>query len=62
MKLKIVVLLGGKSPERKVSLVSGAEISKQLQLNGHQVIEIDPLDFEFGHELILYNIWVIEKI
>ncbi len=52
MKLKIVVLLGGKSPERKVSLVSGAEISKQLQLNGHQVIEIDPIDYELGHDLI----------
>lgn len=52
MKLKIVVLSGGKSPERKVSLISGAEVSKQLQLNGHQVIEIDPLDYEYGHDLI----------
>ncbi|MFO7659843.1 MAG: D-alanine--D-alanine ligase [Candidatus Cloacimonadaceae bacterium] len=49
---KIVVLLGGKSPERKVSLVSGSEISKQLKLNGYQVIEMDPADYETGHELI----------
>ncbi len=50
--LKIVVLLGGKSPEREVSLVSGAEISKKLREKGHRVIDIDPIDFQFGHELI----------
>lgn len=50
--LKIVVLLGGKSPEREVSLVSGREISKQLVLNGYQVSELDPADYAFGHELI----------
>jgi len=49
---KIVVLIGGKSPERKVSLVSGSEISKQLKSNGYQVIEMDPADYEKGHELI----------
>lgn len=49
---KIVVLLGGKSPERKVSLVSGSEISKQLKSNGYQVIDMDPADYEQGHGLI----------
>ena len=52
MVRKIVVLLGGISPEREVSLVSGAEIVKQLQLNGHQVITIDPVDFKYGYEMI----------
>jgi len=49
---KIVVLLGGNSPERKVSLVSGAEIAGQLKLSGYQVVEIDPADYEYGHDLI----------
>jgi D-alanine-D-alanine ligase len=49
---KIAVLLGGTSPERQVSLVSGMEIAKQLRLNGHEVTEIDPADFSYGHELI----------
>jgi D-alanine-D-alanine ligase len=36
------VLLGGLSPERKVSLVSGRECGAALKRLGHQVIEIDP--------------------
>jgi D-alanine-D-alanine ligase len=52
MAQRVVVLYGGNSPERKVSLVSGAEIGKQLKLNGYQVIEIDPADYQYGHELI----------
>jgi len=49
---KIVVLLGGNSPERKVSLVSGSEIAGQLKQSGYQVVEIDPADYQYGHELI----------
>ncbi|MBM4399088.1 MAG: D-alanine--D-alanine ligase [Candidatus Cloacimonetes bacterium] len=49
---KIIVLLGGKSPEREVSLITGTEIAKQLGLNGHQVITIDPADFQHGDELV----------
>ena len=49
---KIVVLLGGNSPERKVSLVTGSEVAGQLRKNGYQVFEIDPADYECGHELI----------
>lgn len=49
---KIVVLLGGKSPEREVSLVSGAEIASQLRANGHMVTELDPADYSIGHEMI----------
>jgi D-alanine-D-alanine ligase len=57
LMLKIIVLLGGNSPERQVSLVSGAEIARQLRLNGHHVSELDPADFSAGHELIaaIYN-------
>jgi D-alanine-D-alanine ligase len=52
MMLNIIVLLGGNSPERKVSLVSGREITAQLKQNGHQVTTIDPADFSFCHEMI----------
>lgn len=50
--LSIVVLLGGSSPEREVSLTSGKEISAQLRLNGHKVTEIDPAEFPFWHDMI----------
>ncbi len=50
--LSIVVLLGGNSSERDVSLTSGREISGQLKLNGHQITEIDPADYAFGHDMI----------
>jgi len=42
---KIVVLKGGTSPEREVSLVSGAEIASALRNMGYSVIEIDPADY-----------------
>jgi D-alanine-D-alanine ligase len=41
-KLKITVMLGGPSEERKVSLLSGAGVVKALQSLGHEVFEIDP--------------------
>ena len=40
-KLKIVVLKGGLSKERGVSLVTGSAIAKELRANGHDVAEID---------------------
>jgi D-alanine-D-alanine ligase len=39
--MKIVVIMGGTSSEREVSLLSGANISVVLQENGHEVISID---------------------
>ncbi len=39
--MKIVVLAGGLSPERDVSLVSGALIARALLENGHQVLPLD---------------------
>lgn len=39
---RVVVLLGGLSPERPVSLVSGRDCAAALGRLGHEVIEIDP--------------------
>jgi len=41
-KLNIVVMLGGPSAEREVSLRSGAGVAKALRSLGHTVFEIDP--------------------
>ncbi len=40
--LKIVVLLGGPSAEREVSLRSGAAVAQALRSLGHAVTEVDP--------------------
>jgi D-alanine-D-alanine ligase len=39
--MKILVLMGGTSSEREVSLVSGAEVARALREKGHQVVEMD---------------------
>lgn len=41
---RVAVLLGGLSPERPVSLVSGRDCAAALKRLGHEVIEIDPQD------------------
>jgi D-alanine-D-alanine ligase len=46
-KLKIVVMLGGPSAEREVSLRSGAAVAQALRSLGHEVHEIDPKDGRF---------------
>ncbi len=48
--MKIVVLKGGASSEREVSLVSGAEVARALREKGHGVSEID-----VGDELESYS-------
>lgn len=40
--MKIIVLAGGLSPERDVSLISGAGICRTLRENGHQAYLLDP--------------------
>ena len=40
--MRVVVLKGGKSREREVSLRSGAAVAKALRAKGHEVTEIDP--------------------
>jgi D-alanine-D-alanine ligase len=47
-KLNIVVLLGGPSAEREVSLSSGAGVAKALRSLGHVVTEVDPNDGTFA--------------
>ena len=41
-KLKIVVMLGGPSAEREVSLRSGVAVAEALRSLGHEVSELDP--------------------
>ena len=47
-KLNIVVMLGGPSAEREVSLRSGAAVAQALRSLGHAVSEIDPKDGKFA--------------
>lgn len=46
--MKIVVMLGGPSAEREVSLRSGAAVAKSLRSLGHEVFEVDPKDGKFA--------------
>ena len=41
MNMNIVVLAGGLSPERDVSLVTGSNVCQALRENGHNVILMD---------------------
>ena len=43
---RVAVLLGGLSPEREVSLVSGRDCANALREEGFEVVEID-----VGHDL-----------
>jgi D-alanine-D-alanine ligase len=47
-KLNIVVMLGGPSAEREVSLRSGAAVAQALRSLGHQVSEVDPRTSEWS--------------
>ena len=42
--MKIIVLGGGNSPERAVSLRSAAAVAKALRTAGYEVVEVDPAD------------------
>jgi D-alanine-D-alanine ligase len=46
--LNIVVMLGGPSAEREVSLRTGAGVAKALRSLGHRVTEVDPKDGTFS--------------
>lgn len=50
-EIRVVVLKGGRSAEREVSLNSGAQVSAALLSAGFDVIEIDTGDDEFVTEL-----------
>ena len=45
--MKIVVLAGGISTEREISIVSGTQVCKALRSRGHQAILVDVY---FGRE------------
>lgn len=45
--LNIVVMLGGPSAEREVSLRTGSAVARALRSLGHQVTEVDPKDGTF---------------
>ena len=51
--MKIVVLAGGISSERDVSILSGSKIAGALRLKGHKVVTLDPY---LGYEEPLYSI------
>ena len=50
--MKIIVLAGGLSPERDVSLISGAGICRTLRERGHQAFLLDVF-------FLLYCIWLM---
>jgi D-alanine-D-alanine ligase len=56
--MKLVVLAGGTSTERDVSLITGTMIYKALKNRGHQVVL---LDVYLGYEGEIANIFEIEK-
>lgn len=56
--MRVVVLLGGDSPERDVSLVSGCQVADALRLGGYDVVCLDPargLISERGERVILVS-------
>lgn len=60
--MKIVVLAGGTSTERDVSLVTGTMIYKALKNNGHQVVLLDVfMGYEGNTEALDMNIFETDK-
>ena len=52
---KIVVLLGGNSPERKISLDSGRNVIDGLRELGFDVVAIDPIETSWQQQLAITN-------
>ena len=50
--MKIVVLAGGESAEREISLKSGREVFNALQKKGHSLFLLDPSDKNFCDQLL----------
>ena len=51
MSKHVAVLLGGRSPERDVSLVSGQKVIEALESQGYQASPIDPQDPDWMEQL-----------
>ena len=67
--MKIIVLAGGLSPERDVSLTSGAGICKTLREKGHQAFLLDvffglPYDTDKLDEVLISPAadWRLQKV
>jgi len=59
---KVVVLAGGKSSEREISLRSGAAVAKSLRENGFEVVTLDPADKRFASRIVeipdIYSVFI----
>lgn len=51
-KKKIIVLAGGFSEEKEVSLITASEITTALKTRGHDVTQLDPADYDSWQKLI----------
>lgn len=49
--LKVLVLKGGRSAEREVSLNTGAQVAEALVHKGHQVVDVDSADADFIEQI-----------
>lgn len=49
--MRVIVLLGGDSPERDVSKVSGKAVAEALHRRGHEVVAIDTAGPNAGHAI-----------
>jgi hypothetical protein len=59
MQKSILVLYGGNSNEREVSLRSGANVAKQLQANGHHVLLRDTAEPGFDLSQLVHEVDVV---
>lgn len=48
---RVVVLKGGRSAEREVSLNTGAQVAQALRKKGHDVVDVDAADLDFIAQL-----------
>lgn len=60
--MNILVLLGGNSPEREVSLRSGATVAKALEKSGHKVWQYDPAQGYVGLDDFINKVDVVFPI
>ncbi len=59
---QVVVLLGGTSNEREVSLVGGEACAKALEKLGHDVVRLDPKLDGYGQLFDLHNVTVFNGL
>lgn len=57
--MKVLVLAGGRSNERAVSLRSGAKVAEALKSKGHDVVRADPADEGFDLDTLARTVDVV---